>query len=227
MVVGSGLLAHGFANYSKNNDIVVFCSGVSNSQCTDILEFKRELNLLEDHIRNNTNSRIIYFSTCSIYDTSLSQSKYVQHKMKMEKFIETNCNSFNIFRLSNVVGATSNMHTIFNYFYYCIKSQTEFEVWKNSYRNLIDIQDVVKVVSYIVDNNLFVNRIVNVANTESYSVLQIIHEIERKLKILGHYRLVEKGERFNIDCGEINSIIKALGIEFGPNYLNILLSKYY
>ena len=49
MVVGSGLLANTFKSYSDNEDVIIFASGVSNSGCVDLEQFKRELNLVSKY----------------------------------------------------------------------------------------------------------------------------------------------------------------------------------
>ena len=227
MVVGSGLLAAGFKNYCDNSEIIMFCSGVSNSLCTDEAEFIREVDLLNKIVSENINATIVYFSTCSIYDASQNGSKYVEHKIRMETFIKKSCKKFKIFRLSNVVGQSKNKNTILNYLFNNIKSEKPFTLWKNSIRNLIDIEDVTKLVSYIIDNSLFENETINIANTESYAVLDIVHSIEKYIGIKGRFTLVDRGSAFNIDLSNIFPIIQKLNIGFKSDYLHNLLKKYY
>jgi len=227
MVIGSGLLAKSFANFQNNESFVLFCSGVSNSTCTNKLEFEREYNLLEKTITENEDKILIYFSTCSIYDDSLKNSLYIQHKLKIENFIQKKCHKFYIFRLSNVVGLTSNKYTILNYFYNCIEHEISFDLWKSSFRNIIDVDDVNSIVTYIIQHKLFQNEITNIANNNSSSVLEIVSAIEKYLSKKGNYELIEKGKEFKINTTKIQPILEQLQLSFNSNYIDTLLNKYY
>ena len=99
MIVGDGLIAQAMNKYYSNDKIIIFASGVSNSCEIRRKEFEREKNLLSKYIGRK--ERLVYFSTCSIFDKSLSQSKYVLHKINMEKFITYHFENFIIFRFPN------------------------------------------------------------------------------------------------------------------------------
>ena len=141
MVVGKGLIGKAFDDYSNFDEVLIYCSGVSNSTSVSMAEYDRELELLEQNIHKHPEKKFIYFSTCSIYDPSMNESTYVKHKLSIENYIQHHVKRYNIFRLSNLVGATSNNFTITNYLYHSILHQTPIEIWQNAYRNLIDIDD--------------------------------------------------------------------------------------
>ncbi|MEO7210677.1 MAG: hypothetical protein ABIY35_07020, partial [Chitinophagaceae bacterium] len=61
MIIGKGMVAKGFRNYEKNDDILVFASGVSNSANTSTVEFEKEQSLLQDTIINHPGKKLIYF----------------------------------------------------------------------------------------------------------------------------------------------------------------------
>ena len=61
MVIGNGLIASAFERYKNNDDIIIFASGVSNSQETSELAFNREINLMKRYL--NLDKKLIYFST--------------------------------------------------------------------------------------------------------------------------------------------------------------------
>src|SRR5688572_5332524 len=137
MVVGKGLIARAFEPlYSKDNRFLIFASGVSNSGNTEAYEFKRETGLLEQAIQQHPEKTLIYFSTCSIYDPSMQQSLYVQHKLAMENLIQTRHPDYHIFRLANLAGKTNNPHTFLNYFAQHIQSGSFFYLWKQAWRNV-------------------------------------------------------------------------------------------
>lgn len=85
-----------------------FASGVSNSQCTDEEQFKREKHLLLSQPKDLC---IFYFSTISIYT---KDSPYTTHKKAMEQIIRSNWNHYNILRLGNITFG-KNPNTFINY----------------------------------------------------------------------------------------------------------------
>lgn len=101
MIIGNGLLGKGLTSIDSSN-IVFFASGVSNSGEKRREAFDREAILLRNTIRSYPSKILVYFSTCSVYECSLSM--YSLHKLKMEQFIQKNCEKSFIFRLPQVVG---------------------------------------------------------------------------------------------------------------------------
>ncbi|MEJ0107136.1 MAG: hypothetical protein WDO19_33435 [Bacteroidota bacterium] len=88
MVIGQGLIAKRFSSYQADNSYVIFASGVSNSSDKDIANFEREKKLLIKTIHEHADKALVYFSTCSMYDNTLKNSFYVQHKIEMEETIK-------------------------------------------------------------------------------------------------------------------------------------------
>ncbi|NLR92508.1 NAD-dependent epimerase/dehydratase family protein [Flammeovirga sp. SR4] len=217
MIIGNGMLARAFIEYNEIEDIVIFASGVSNSRETRDEEFLREKRLLEDVISKYHNSVIVYFSTCSIYNKALSNSKYVQHKILLENLITSRCSSYRIFRLPNVVGKTTNKQTIVNYFVEKIELNNEIFVYSNSVRYLIDVEDVLRIckplilASESIIKNILLNNKINVV--EIVELLSGILDIKPKVKIIQKYDdlTIEKEELLNCDI----------------NYNYNLLNKYY
>ena len=227
MVVGNGLVAKAFYKYKDSAELVLFCSGVSDSTCREPAEFKREADLLASTIAGNPDKKIVYFSTCSIEDPSIRDSLYVAHKQGMEKMLATLANSYRIFRLSNLVGYTANKVTVLNFLFNAIKSGSHFNLWQNSSRNIIDIDDVSPIVSRALETGLADNSLVNIANTISYDVPFIVRNIESFLGRKGNYTLQDFGARYSISTEAIKPIIFELGIDFREGYLQNLLHKYY
>lgn len=227
MVIGNGLVARAFNSYKNNGNYLIFASGISNSSSSESSSFIREEKMLTDALNENSEKIFIYFSTCSIYDISLNQSEYVKHKLRMETIIMQSCLNYYIFRLSNLAGYSTNPNTILNYFVQHISSGNFFYLWKNSYRNIIDIQDAFKVCDYILKENLFINDVVNVANSRNYSVQDIVCCIEHFLKKKGNYELIDKSSSPIIDVSSIKGIFTKLSIDFDKMYLQRLIEKYF
>ena len=227
MVTGNGMIAKRFSRFAEDAGRLVFASGVSNSSNTDEEAFKKEAGLLLDEISKYPGATVVYFSTCSIYDPSLQQSAYVLHKLKMEELIKSVASSFIIFRVSNPIGFTGNVHTLLNYFIEHLLSNTKFTVWQYASRNLIDLDDMYHICEAILNDAQWINRTINVANPVNYPVLSIIESIEQHLGIRGNYELVEKGNSPLINTADIQPLYSSLHIDFGHHYMERLLKKYY
>ena len=83
------------------------------------------------------------------------------------------------------------------------------------------------VCNYILQNNLFENNIVNVANPHNYSVLQIVQTLEQYFHIKALYTLIDKTSIPAIDVSAIMPFYQQLHISFTRNYLWQLLDKYF
>ncbi|HEY4876424.1 MAG TPA: NAD-dependent epimerase/dehydratase family protein [Puia sp.] len=227
MVIGNGLIAKIFQGYKSKNDFLIFASGVSDSKSGDKNDFYREYNLLLKSIRENFGKKIVYFSTSSIFDADLKETPYVKHKMSLENLIRENTSSYTIFRLSNLAGFSNNPNTILNFFYFHIVNGRHFDLWKNSERNIIDVEDAYRVMDYALQNNLFENEIVNIANKNNYPVNYIVNTIETFVNLKAIFTKKEKGAKISIDISTVKPLFELLKIEFEENYLSRLLVKYY
>jgi hypothetical protein len=225
MIVGNGLIANALKPYfSADDEMVVFASGVSNSQETNPSAFSRERELLISSIQ--LHRPIIYFSTCSFYDENLSQSHYVKHKKEMELLVRNSSTHF-IFRLPQVVGITNNPYTLTNYLNSNIKSKTKFKLWNKAERNLIDVNDIALIVNEIVNKNNSMNITINIASSENISIINLVHIFEKILKINAIYEEIDAGGTYNIDTVVSNEIALNLGINFSNGYVERLIKKYY
>ncbi|MDZ4795742.1 MAG: NAD-dependent epimerase/dehydratase family protein [Bacteroidota bacterium] len=227
MVIGHGMVAKRFASYKENDDFVIFASGVSNSKNTDLNAYARESVLLQTTLEKHKDKTLVYFSTCSIYDKGESGSPYVIHKIKMETYIRENAAHYYIFRVSNLVGRSDNHNTILNFFKYHITNKINFDLWNQSMRNLIDTDDMFSITDHILQNHLYPNQVINVANPVSYPVTDIVTSLESLLGVKANYISIPKGSQFTIDIGLILPIIRELQIAFGNQYMASLIKKYY
>ncbi len=227
MVLGNGLIASRFKTYSTLNEYIIFASGVSNSKSLDLLEYEREIKLLDSIFSNLGENILVYFSTCSIYDLEESESLYVQHKLQIEKLIQEKAANFYIFRISNLAGNTTNPNTILNYLYYHIANKINFNLWINASRNIIDIDDMYKIADYILQKRILSNQIINIANPQNNKVAEIILEFESVLNLKANYIKAFKGNEFSINISMILQTIKESNVLFGEKYLRNIIRKYY
>ena len=224
MVIGNGLIANTFKEYNNSEEIVIFASGVSNSNEKDIEIFSREVNKINECLSQFKNKKFIYFSSCSLEDEEMKDTMYHKHKKNIELLIQKKTNNYLIFRLPNIIGKKGNKNTLVNFFYNKIKNYEEFTVWKNAQRNIVDADDLCKVVSYIIDKNIYNRRVINIAYNENVKIIELIKVIENILKIEAKYSIENKGMDLKIDNSDIKQILKELKIN-QPN-ITELIYKY-
>jgi hypothetical protein len=225
MIVGNGLIAKAFhENYANNDDVLIFASGVSNSSNTDPNEFLREKTLLESFLSEQ--KKIIYFSTCSIEDPSVADSPYILHKLEMEKLIKS-ADDYLIFRLTQPAGKTDNPNTLLNYLCEHIKSKKIFNAYSKAVRNIIDIADVKKIASHIIETRLVENDIVNITSPIYLNMFEIIEILEKVLNKKANFKLEIKGNAWQVDSQIALDISKKLDINYGDNYVFRTIKKYY
>jgi nucleoside-diphosphate-sugar epimerase len=228
MVIGNGLLAKIIIRFIKNNNFVYFASGVSNSRESSCDEFNREESLLKKYL--NKNERFIYFSSVFLDEFS-KLSPYVQHKIKMENIVKTKVNGdYLIFRLPQIVGISSNPNTLVNFLYHKIKYGIPFDLYKNTKRNLIDVEDAARIVVYIAENNFFLERTLNIISPNFIDVEKIIKVIEDITNKKAAYssnieRSQKQNKKIDFECSK--NAAKILKIRFGPTYFKRILIKYY
>lgn len=225
MIVGGGLLARAFyESYSQNDGVTIFSSGVSNSQEISADKFLREENLLRENLGKA--KKIVYFSTCSIEDETVKKSPYVTHKIKMESLIKDSSKNFIIFRLPQLIGKTRNPNTLVNFLYSKILNDEEFNVQEFARRNIIDVEHVAQIVKCILEQG-HDNQIINIANKNSISVLEIVKILEGFLAKKGSYKLIPEGSNYSIESKLCNEISQICGISFEENYVSLAIKKYY
>lgn len=225
MVVGNGLVAKAFNQYLLRDDVLIYASGVSNSKEADPGAFAQEVQLIEDMLAAHPEKTFVYFSTTSVGDASLKDKQYVRHKLYIESLIAGRSKAYHIFRISNIAGRTPNPHTIINFFVNQITTGQPFVLWKSAYRNIIDIDDVLRITSHMIDHNERLNDIVNIAYPENISVPEIVHAIEDFLQKKGNYTLEDFGENYICSTENITSFFSEEHID-PVRYLQLMLKKY-
>lgn len=225
MILGNGLIAQSMKRIDAEN--ILFCaSGVSNSLETAESEFLREKNLIEKSIAENPDKTFIYFSTCSIYDSSKNNSPYVLHKLKMEQIIANSCKKYFILRISNAVGKGGNPNLLLNYLVRTIKDQAKITVHTKATRNLIDVTDITKITQKIIEK-FESNQIVNIAYLQNYNIIEITEKISKVLTTEPLLQLLHEGSGYQIDISKIDSYFKENKLTDKDQYLQNLITNYY
>lgn len=228
MIIGSGLLAQAFAiPFSQRDDVCIYAAGVSNSSCTDVQEFERERQLLSETLVKAKHVGVfVYFGTCSVADPEARNTPYVQHKLAMEQLVAAHPRHL-ILRLPQVAGKTPNPHTLLNFLYARISRSEAFSLWKNAKRNIIDISDVAAIAGQFIENDSMQIVTINIANSINYSMFEIVGAMERAVGKRAIYYADERGSEYSIDTSAILPVLESAGVEFGSDYLDKVMVKYY
>lgn len=225
MIVGRGLLASLFIENDRN-DTVFFASGVSNSLETSSEEFLREENLIKKTISENPGQLFVYFSTCSVYDSSKTGSDYVLHKLKMEQLIKNSCEKYLILRVSNAVGNGGNPNLLMNYLIRSINNNETINVHTKATRNLVDAEDIKNITFQLIEKS-DLNKIINVAYIQNYSIIEILEIIERFYDKKLSLNLIKSGSGYDINVPDVEYYFQENGLTDKDSYLNRILKKYY
>ena len=228
MIIGSGLLARAFGpQFANSVTSCVYAAGVSNSRCSDQREFDREHDrLVKAMAQYKSADLFLYFGTCSANSPLESTSPYVRHKIKMEKIV-TEHPQYLILRFPQTAGRTENPHTLLNFIYSRIARSERFQVWKNARRNIIDVDDIVRITVGLALEEGVRRECINVANFSDNAMVEIV---ELMAKVVGKnaiYDCVGKGDAYPIDTRRIREVSPRCGVVFGPKYLELVLRKYF
>ena len=225
MIVGNGLIANLFKNEDREN-VVFFASGVSNSLETEKSAFLREENLLRKTLEENPEKIFIYFSTCSIYDSSKNGSFYVNHKLRMEQIVEELSRNFLILRVSNAVGKGGNPNLLMNYLVNAFHQEKEITVHTLATRNLIDADDIKNITLQFINENIL-NKIINIAYLENFSTSEILEILEKYFNKSAKKSFVKSGQSYLISIPEVESYFTENNLTNKEAYLCRILDRYY
>ncbi len=221
-IVGSGFIAKKFKKYSyflKKNNVIIYASGISNSLEKNKKNLKREISLANKFCNKNF-KKMVYISTCSINDFSRNKSKYVKNKIIIENIIKRKINDYIIIRLPEVVGNSNNPNTLTNFFFNKVYRNKPFTIYKNTRRNIIDVDDAVKNCIKIIKSNKYKNKTISLLNKRFYTPMKIIKVFEG---------IFNKKAQFQIEVMNKKKWISKDNyyIKSNKDYLLKVLKKYY
>ena len=222
VIIGSGFIAKKFNKYYKylkKSKLVIYAAGISNSSEENKKNLAKEVNRIINFCKLN-NKRIVYISTYSISDASRLSKKYVKNKIKIEKIIKTTSESYLIIRLPEITGHSKNNRTLTNYFYEKIFHDKFFILFKNTKRNVLDVDDAIKNCIKVIKLFSKKNATVNLLNKQFYSPLEIVKSFE---KILNKKAFYKEKKIKNVRWRLSNNFY----FKTDKKYLNKILKKYY
>ncbi len=219
MVIGSGQLAQIFKT-GDWNDVCIFASGVSNSSCSDPLEFEREKQLLLVSLEKNIHKKFVYFSSCALSAPSYPKKDYYLHKQKMENLVKQISEKYYIFRLPQLFGDLVLHKTLINFIYNAIQRDHDFDVYNQAYRYVIEIEDVKTLVeAFLKFSDACLT--IDIANPYRYSAIRIVQIFEELLSKKVKYTIINKYDQYELDLTQMKAFVNKnnLFIEFGEDYL--------
>lgn len=225
MIIGNGLIASLFKNDDREN-VIFFASGVSNSLEKDPAQFQREEDLIRKIQHENPEKIFVYFSTCSIYDSSKTGSEYVLHKLKMEQIIKKSAPKCLILRVSNAVGNGGNPNLLMNYLIRSVNNGETINVHTKATRNLIDTEDIRNLTLKFIEEEKF-NKIINLAYIQNYSIIEILEIIEKFFNLNLNLNLIKEGSGYEISVPDVENYFRENQLTNKENYLIKILEKYY
>jgi hypothetical protein len=223
MIVGNGLLANGFIEESfDHKKFIVFVSGVSDSKKTNEEDFNREKTLLLKTILENKLLKLLYFSSIL---TGVQDNRYYQHKLEVEDIVKKNSKDYIIFRVPQIIGKGGNKNNLVNYLKQSLISGKEIIIFKNTYRSLIDVIDLVRIVNYCKD--IVSCDTIYISDIEKIMVLDLLKNMSIFLGVNPKYKLIEgSNNNWSIkNSGIVNEAILKLKITTS-GYTNKIIKKY-
>jgi nucleoside-diphosphate-sugar epimerase len=181
MVIGNGMIANSFLRSKTINDVIIFASGVPNSNEVRENEYEREFNLIKKTQTEHTNKKLIYFSSTSL-ETG-KKSKYISFKLMIEKYIKSNFSDFLILRLPNIVGNTENKFQLLPFIKNSLITKNHIRVKQSCFRYLIDVDDLPLITASLIENKIQ-NKIINVSFDNKIEVIEIVNFFTSKYKII-------------------------------------------
>ncbi len=226
MVTGNGLIAQAFMEFNTDDKVHVFASGVSRSSECDPVIFARERILLETQPRST--GRFIYFSSCSIYDPSLKASPYVAHKQHMEALVRERFADHLIVRLPNLVGRTSNPHTLTNFLRDRIILGQPFDLHVHACRYLLDVDDVARDLPLFFRMPALMGSTIDVCGSSAFPIPYLVRIMEQVIGKSTEVRPVETGSCYTVDNARFLELLpEARRTAYRDMDLLAVLRKYY
>lgn len=185
-----------FKLFIKKNkfDFFIHLAGLSRIKCdtkkklckkTNYLSFKKIINHFN---KLNKKPRIIFISSSHVYEISKNKltensitkpsTLYGKLKLKSENFLKDNYKNYCILRLFNVYGRNQRENFFIPDVIKKIKKKEKIEINK-SVRDFIHIDDVLKIIDFVINNEF--TETLNVGSSRGVSLEYIVKKISKKL----------------------------------------------
>lgn len=203
--------------------MTIFASGVSNSLESRDAEFSRERTSLLRAL--DTASLLVYFGSYASGFSDGDGTPYLRHKLEMQSLVVSSGKGL-VFLLPQVVGKTANPRTLANFLYARISAGENFTVWNNAERNLVDVDDVVRICEVLIAKGSKSGSI-PITSDQSISMPELVTIFEQVLGKKAVFSTVNKGVPLPVRSGIASEAASDLGIDLGGDYVERVIRKYY
>lgn len=230
-IIGDGFLAKNFSKiktHIKKSNYLIFAAGISDSKTNSKYKLKREIRIFKKFTNKNYLENIVYISTADINNNLKKKDLYVKNKIIIENLIKKRFKNYIILRLPQIIGNSKNKKTLINYFFQSIKKGKKILVYNNVRRNVLDIDDVIKVLKIIIFDKKMKRKTITLANRHSFQPLDLIKILEKKLNKKANIKFAKKvKQRWQINNNTSAILFKKAKVSFDKNYLYKKINKYF
>ena len=229
-VYGKGFIAFNLKKIKLPKKIFIYAAGVSNSNSKNVKDYKREITQIKKVVKKKTNKIFVYISSLSVENKKLKNDKYIKNKLKIEKIVKKSCKKYLIVRLPQIVGNNNNKHTLTNSLYNNILKNKQLSIWKGSVRNLIDIDDIKKILKKYFNSKYKPCSTINIFNPYSVDVVYLVIIFEYILNKRAKFKLINKiNKNINLKSIKRETILPLNYYKNIKNkdYIKRVLKKYY
>lgn len=230
-IIGNGFIGKNLNKIKKDlikTNYIIYAAGISHSKTKSKKSLNRELNLFKIFSKNNFSKKVIYISTADVTNNVLNKSLYVKNKIQIEKLIKKKFKNYIILRLPQIIGKSKNKNTLINYFYFYIKNNKPLVLIKNFKRNVLDIDDILKLLKIIVYSKKTKNKVIILSNKYSVEPIDIVKIFEKKLNKIVNFKFKKiKKQIWPLYYQKNAHYFRKAKITFDRNYLLKTINKYY
>ncbi len=224
MIIGNGLIAKSLNKIDLDN-YIFFASGVSNSNCVNDFEFRRELDKIKNFELISKSQTFVYFSSCLLSLNMDNLNSYYSHKRDIEQYIISNFKNFLILRLPQVVGNSNNKNTLINNFIYKIQASQKIEILENSTRYFLDVNKLTCYLDILIKKNIK-NEILDIFYPKKYSIIEVVKILENCLNMKANLNIVKGGIDYDLKIPNyFKGFEKDIDTQF--DYLENCIYKYF
>jgi len=227
MVLGKGMIATALKAVDRP-EVLYAASGLSNLKGADIAERNREQALIQKQLQVHPDLVFVYISSYSIDDQNPeNNTPYLEHKLNMENLVRSMARQYLIIRTSNVVGDSKQPGNLMNFIFENLKKGTQFDVWTNTSRNLIDVADLAQMAGKALEIG-FRNQVLYLMHPADIPIYNIVRHFEDLSGFKGQYNLVKKGVYYNAYNALSKQLFEKLELQTNADlYARGLIEKYF
>ena len=230
-IIGNGFIGRNvnkLRKYIIKSGYTIYTAGISNSNTNSKKELRKEIRLFKIFSKENNSKKLIFISTADVSNNLKRNNLYIINKVKIENIIRKEFNDYIILRLPQIIGNSKNKKTLINYFYKNIKKNKTIDVLSGVKRNILDIDDVIKVLKIIIFEKKLIKRTITLSNKYFVQPIDIVKIFEKKLNKVAKIRFkrVSK-ENWNLENDMSKKLFNKAKVKFDKNYLIKKINKYF